>query len=98
GVSNLTVINCTFSGTDQGIRIKSDRDRGGLVQNIAYYNLSMTNVMRPILIYCQYTNTTPAYRAVDSISPGVAASYPSSGVTTTTPIYRNITISNLTAT
>lgn len=97
-VSNITVINCTFNNTDQGIRIKSDRDRGGLVQNISYYNLSMTNVTHPILIYTEYTNTTSAYRSLDNISPNVAASYPTSAVTTTTPRYRNITISNVTAT
>ena len=97
-VSNMTVVNCTFNNTDQGICIKSDRDRGGFVHNINYYNLSMTNVMRPILIYCQYTNTTSAYRALDSISPAVVASYPSAPVTGTTPTYRDITISNVTAT
>jgi polygalacturonase len=98
-VSNMLVINCTFSGTDQGIRIKSDRDRGGFVHNIQYYNLSMTNVMHPILIYCQYTNTTPAYRAVDSISPAVAESYPAAPyVLGKTPTFRDITISNCTIT
>lgn len=97
-VSNMTVINCTFTGTDQGIRIKTDRDRGGFVHNINYLNLKMTNVMRAILIYSQYTNTTSAYRAVDSISPAVAASYPVAPVTSTTPHYRDITISNVTAT
>ncbi len=97
-VSNMTVMNCSFNNTDQGIRIKSDRDRGGFVHNISYYNLSMTNVMRPILIYCQYTNTVSAYRAVDSITPGVAASYPSNAVISTTPRYRDIIISNVTAT
>ena len=98
GVSNMTVVNCTFNNTDQGIRIKTDRDRGGFVHNIKYLNLSMTNVMRPILIYCQYTNTISAYRAVDSISPGVAAGFPSNAVISTTPHFRDITISNLTAT
>jgi polygalacturonase len=98
-VSNMLVINCTFNGTDQGIRIKSDRDRGGFVHNINYYNLSMTNVMHPILIYCQYTNTTPAYRALDSISPAVAASYPAAPyVAGKTPTYRDITFSNIIAT
>ena len=37
GVSNITVINCTMNGAVNGIRIKSDNDRGGLVQNINYY-------------------------------------------------------------
>ncbi len=97
-VSNMTVVNCTFNNTDQGIRIKTDRDRGGYVHNIKYLNLSMTNVMRPILIYCQYTNLISAYRAVDSISPGVAAGFPSNAVISTTPHFSDILISNVTAT
>ena len=97
-VSNMTVVNCTFNNTEQGIRIKTDRDRGGLVQKLNYYNLSMTNVLRPILIYTEYTNTTPAYRAVDSISPAVAASYTGAAISSKTPYYRDITFSNITAT
>jgi polygalacturonase len=97
-VSNITVVNCTFNNTDQGIRIKSDRDRGGYVHNIQYLNLSMTNVLRPILIYCQYTNTTSAYRAIDSVSPAIAAGFPSNAMSSTTPRYRDILISNITAT
>ncbi len=95
-VSNLTVINCTFTNTDAGLRIKTDRDRGGFVHNISYANLTMTNVMRPILIYTEYTNAISQYRALDSISPGVAASYPAAVITATTPYYRDITISNVT--
>jgi polygalacturonase len=94
GISNLTVINCTFNGTDNGIRIKSDNDRGGLVQNIAYYNLSMTNVRFPILIYGYYTNVG----IPSKITPYRAATQAVETVTSKTPIYRNIIISNLTAT
>jgi polygalacturonase len=97
-VSNMTVINCSFTNTDAGLRIKTDRDRGGYVHDISYFNLGMTNVRNPILIYTEYTNTVAMYRAVDSISPAVAASYSSAPVTSTTPRYRNITISNVTAT
>ncbi len=98
-VSNMLVINCSFTGTDQGIRIKSDRDRGGFVHNINYYNLSMTNVMHPILICQMFTNTNAVFRALDSISPQVAESYPAAQyVAGKTPTYRDITISNVTAT
>ena len=54
GVSNIMVINCTMNGTVNGIRIKSDDGRGGLVQNISYYNVSMTNVDFPIQMYSYY--------------------------------------------
>jgi len=97
-VSNMTVIDCTFTNTDAGLRIKTDRDRGGYVHNISYCNLSMSNVRNPILIYTEYTNTMSIYRALDSISPTVAASYSSAPVTSTTPHYRDILISNVTAT
>jgi hypothetical protein len=93
-VSNITVVNCTFNNTEQGIRIKSDYGRGGLVQNISYYNLSMTNVHFPILIYGYYNEIgTPS-----KVTPYYAATQAVASVTSTTPIYRNITISNLTAT
>ena len=32
GLSNLLVLNCTFSGASTGIRLKSQRGRGGLVR------------------------------------------------------------------
>ena len=54
GVSNLTVVSCSFSNTGAGIKIKSSRDRGGLVQNLNYSNLTMTNVDTAIIIYSYY--------------------------------------------
>ena len=95
GVSNITVINCTISGAVNGIRIKSDNDRGGLVQNINYLNIGITNVNFPIQVYAYYH----WYGTPDSISPAIAASTNAvSPPTSTTPIYRNITFSNITAT
>ena len=93
GVSNLTVINCTFSNTDNGIRIKSDNDRGGTVQNLNYLNLTMTNVAFPFCIYAYYNSVgTPS-----SVSPYQAATQTVASVTSKTPIYRNLTFSNITA-
>ncbi len=94
GVSNITVINCTINGADNGIRIKSDNDRGGLVQNISYVNIGITNVNFPIQIYSYYNEVgTPS-----SIAPGTAAATPVDAITNTTPIYRNINFTNITAT
>ncbi len=94
GVSDITVINCTFNGTENGVRIKSDNDRGGLVQSIYYCNLTMTGVDFPIQMYAYYDEAgTPG-----GITPVVAATQPVAAVTGTTPFYRNIIYSNITAT
>jgi polygalacturonase len=78
GVSNITVVNCTFNNTESGIRIKSDRDRGGYLHDLTYMNLRMTNVGCPILIYASYMSTNPAYRALNKVTAEIAASYPAS--------------------
>ncbi|HEY1663587.1 MAG TPA: glycosyl hydrolase family 28 protein [Verrucomicrobiae bacterium] len=98
GVSNITVINCTFNGTEQGIRIKSDRGRGGYVHNLKYLNLSMTNVIFPILIYGTYTATNHEYRDLARLTPDTAVTFPRRTVINSTPIYSDFLFSNITAT
>jgi polygalacturonase len=54
GVSNVSVSDLNISGVagdhvDTGLRIKSDRSRGGLVQNISYSNVCMQNVYNPLV-------------------------------------------------
>ncbi|MGA2787174.1 MAG: glycosyl hydrolase family 28 protein, partial [Verrucomicrobiota bacterium] len=103
GVSNLTVINCTFNGTDNGIRMKSDNltsggaGEGGLAQNLYYYNIGMTNIKNaPIIIYSYYNTYGDPTTA--GITPAVAAATNAAAITSFTPVWRNIVISNLTAT
>ena len=72
-VSNFMVISCTYSNTQTGAHIKSDRDRGGFIHNISYINLTMTNALRPIQIYSQYTNTP--FRGWTALRRAVAAAY-----------------------
>jgi hypothetical protein len=93
GLSNLLVIDCVWTNGTSGIHLKSDDDRGGLVQNLRYINLAMTNTQIPIFLYSYYTNSGTSSGA----SVGQAAAYPVNAVTSTTPIWRDITISNLTA-
>ena len=100
GVSNVTVINCAFTGTDNPIRMKSDNNlhgssKGGVVQNLSYLNLTMTNVNNAAIIIYSYYNLvgTPT-----SITPATAAGETVDPVSSFTPIWRNITISNVTAT
>jgi polygalacturonase len=39
GVKNVFVDDCEFIGTDRGLRIKSMRGRGGVIENIFYQNV-----------------------------------------------------------
>ena len=96
-VSNITVTDCTFNNTENGIRIKSDRDRGGFVHDITYNNLRMTNVGTPILIYGSYREKEKKFKDLNHITSAEAGTYPAKAVTDLTPIYQNITFSNVTA-
>jgi hypothetical protein len=98
-VSNLTVINCTFNGTDYGIRMKSDDNtsggsgQGGVAQNLSYLNIGMTNINDgAIVIYSYYSE----YGTPTGITPFIASTQAVD--TTTVPVWRNITISNVNAT
>jgi polygalacturonase len=94
GVRNLTVRNCTFEGTENGIRIKSARGKGGVVENLSYSDITMKNVEPAITFTCYYMNTS----AKDPVQRAVHKEDAAQPVTEGTPIYRNIRISNLTAT
>jgi hypothetical protein len=44
GVKKITISNCIFDGTDRGIRIKTARGRGGVVEDIRVDNVVMKNI------------------------------------------------------
>jgi len=54
GVQNVRAENLTFDGTTSGLRMKAWRDRGGLVKNITYRNITMQNVRYPIFLSSYY--------------------------------------------
>ena len=84
GVRNVTVRDCTFQFTDNGLRIKSPRGRGGIVENISYSDITMKDVDPAITFTCYYPNIPDR----DEPRP----------ITNGTPVFRNIRISNVTAT
>ena len=94
GVRNVTVRNCTFEGTENGLRIKSRRGRGGVVENISYSDITMKNVDPAITLSCNYGDSS-SRDAAQGATPKADKAEP---VNETTPIYRNIRISNVTAT
>ncbi|MEQ8472885.1 MAG: glycoside hydrolase family 28 protein [Marinoscillum sp.] len=73
GVKKITISNCVFDGTDRGIRIKSTRGRGGVVEDIRVDNVIMKNIkMEAIKLNMFYSDTpaepvserTPAFRNI----------------------------------
>ncbi|MGN6370318.1 MAG: glycosyl hydrolase family 28 protein [Phycisphaerae bacterium] len=54
GLNNMTVSNCTFNGTTDGLRLKAGTGAGGTVKNVTYSNITMTNVATPIIINSWY--------------------------------------------
>ena len=46
------VKNCRFENTDNGLRIKSGRGRGGMVEDVSYSDITMKNVHPAISIVC----------------------------------------------
>lgn len=58
GIRNVTISNCIFLGTDRGIRIKTRRRRGGLVENIRVSNIIMEKVLCPLVINMNYWGKT----------------------------------------
>jgi hypothetical protein len=81
------VQRCTFDGTDAGVRLKSRRGRGGLVENITYTDLTMKNVGQAIVITSYYYGL-PKPGVHDDTEP----------VNASTPIWHNIVIRNIVAT
>jgi polygalacturonase len=85
GVQNVHAERIHFKGTDQGIRIKSARDRGNDVSNISFKDLTMEDVKTAILITEYYPHPAPQ---------GEVTSEP---VTRLTPKFHNFSIENVTA-
>lgn len=53
-VRNVIISNCVFMGTDRGIRLKSRRERGGIVEDIRVTNVVMRDVLCPFIVNLYY--------------------------------------------
>jgi polygalacturonase len=86
GVQNVHAERIHFKGTDQGIRIKSARDRGNDVSNLSFKDITMEDVKTAILITEFYPHAAPD------------GEVPAEPVGRLTPKFHDITIENVTAT
>ncbi|MBD8347542.1 glycoside hydrolase family 28 protein [Dysgonomonas sp. HGC4] len=95
GVRNISVSNCQFLGTDVGLRFKSSRGRGGVVENIYITNISMIDIStEPIHFNLYYGGKSVVETLEDNDAEPVTEVIPP--VSITTPTFRNIFIKDVT--
>jgi polygalacturonase len=86
GVQHVHAERIHFKGTDQGIRIKSARDRGNDVSDISFKDITMEDVRTAILVTEYYPHPAPE------------GEVPAEAVQRLTPKFHDISIENVTAT
>lgn len=79
GVSKVRVIDLVLDGTDNGLRIKSAGNRGGLVHDIVYENICIRSSPHPIMLTGSYGsdggsrgNSPPVYRDITFRNVGIS--------------------------
>jgi polygalacturonase len=87
GAHNIVADRIHFEGTDNGIRVKANRDRGNDVSDLVFRDIDMIDVKNPIVISEYYPRILPP--------AGDVAAQP---VTRLTPHFHNIVLQNVTAT
>lgn len=93
GARNLFVSNCTFIGTDIGLRFKTTRGRGGLVENIFIENITMKDIVgEAILFDMYYAAKDPIPLAGEKREPPVVEF---KKVDETTPQFQNFFVKNV---
>ncbi len=93
GAKNINVTDCSFIGTDIGLRFKTTRGRGGIVENIYCNNINMKNIGGEAILFDMY------YMAKDPVPlAGEVREAPKVEllpVTEETPQFRNFIVKNV---
>lgn len=98
GVRNVHISQCTFMGTDVGLRFKSTRGRGGVVENIYISAIDMINIPTDVINFnLFYGGNSPVLEA-DQSAENEARNEMLVPVDERTPAFRNIYMKNITAT
>ncbi len=98
GVRNVHVSDCTFMGTNVGLRFKSNRGRGGAVENIYISDIYMIDIpTEPIQFNLFYSGLAPVLDDGTSSSVLIETNANAVPVTEETPAFRNIVIKNIVA-
>ena len=94
GVKNLYVTNCTFMGTDVGLRFKSTRGRGGVVENIYISDINMTDIPSQAISFDLYYGGKSIAETL--AEGGNTISSKAMPVNEETPQFKNIVMKNIT--
>lgn len=94
GVRNISVTNCQFLGTDVGLRFKSMRGRGGIVENIYISDISMFDIVTDSFLFDLYYGGKSASEALEN-EDETPTEKTIPAVTEETPVFRNIYVKNL---
>lgn len=93
GARNLYVYDCSFLGTDIGLRFKTTRGRGGVVEKIYIKNINMKDIVgEAILFDMYYAAKDPIPLAGEKREPPKVETLP---VTEATPQFRDFHVSNV---
>ncbi|MBL6446698.1 glycoside hydrolase family 28 protein [Fulvivirga sp. 29W222] len=96
GVKNIHISNCTFMGTDIGLRFKSTRGRGGIVENIYISQIDMIDIPAEAIRFNMfYGGQSPILEEGQEAAQTDHQPIP---VTEETPAFRNIFMKDITAT
>lgn len=93
GARRIYVKDCNFLGTDVGLRFKSTRGRGGVVEDIYIDGIRMIDIAtEPLSFNLYYEGKSPVIEEGDDPSEPVIELRP---VDETTPVFRKIYIENV---
>lgn len=96
GVRNVQVTDNLFMGTDVGIRFKSTRGRGGVVENIFISDIDMKDIVtEPVRINLYYGGEAPSPDQKAEVVDQKKASEKLPPVSEETPRFRNIHITDI---
>lgn len=97
GVRNLHASDCTFIGTDIGLRFKTTRGRGGIVENIWMSNINMTGIPAQVIGFNMFYEGNSPIIEEDQNADDEKSVEKQMPVTEETPVFRNVFFKNITA-
>jgi polygalacturonase len=86
GARNIFVYDCTFMGTDKGLRFKSVRGRGGVVEHIYAKNIFMKDIAQEAIFFDMYYFVKFATDGERDVRPIANEG---------TPVFRNMEFDNI---